>query len=287
MGAERFWRDDLDTPSYRLVVLSERDGTAQEITFGIGLRTLVLAAALVSAVGVSVAILFFAAYLGTNQANRLAAQHITALQALVSSEQQEKAGYVADEKTVAQISTSLGALEQAVSSAESRVSAVDGYGTPAIAGFQTLINALQQLTGQLGSQSAAAVSVSWPRQLPVAGKVTVGYGWHPTASGSQFSPGLEIQAAAGAPVVAVASGTVASISTSAQGAKTVLVSSAGGLQVAYADVSAARVTIGQSVTQGETLAKAGGGPVGFTVWVWGQPQDPLAVIKKLPVAGSL
>lgn len=277
----------MDTPSYRLVVVSERDGTAQEISFGLGLRTLVLAVAVLCAIAVSVAMLFFAAYLGTNRANRLAAAHITALHQLVAAEQQQKTDYLADEKSVAQISTSLGTLEQAVSSAENRVSAIDGYGTPAIAGFQTLITALQQLTGQLGTQSAAAVAVSWPRQLPVAGKLTVGYGWHSTATGSQFSPGVLIQAAPGAAVVAVAAGTVASISPATQAGETVVVSSPAGLQVAYAQVTSPRVRVGQAVKKGQTLATAGKSAVGFTVWVWGEAQNPLTVIHRLPVLGSL
>ncbi|MHB1843087.1 MAG: murein hydrolase activator EnvC family protein [Sulfobacillus sp.] len=277
----------MDTPSYRLVVLSERDGTSQELSFGMGLHTLVLAASVFCAVAVSVAMLFFAAYLGTARANQLAAAHIAALHQLVTTEQQQKMGYLADEQSVAQISTSLSTLEQAVTSAESRVSAIDGYGTPAIAGFQTLISALQQLTGQLGSQSATAVALSWPRQLPVAGKVTAGYGWHSASTGSQFSPGVQIQATPGAPVLAVAAGTVASISPSAQGGNTVVVASPGGLQVAYAQLNTPRVRVGQTVQQGQTLATAGKSAIGFTVWVWGQSQNPLSVIRSVPVPGSL
>ncbi len=273
--------------TYRLVVVSEKDGTAQEISFGIGLQRLLIAAAVAAAVAVSVALLFFASYLGTVRASRLASAHIAQLHRLVATEQQQKSSYLADQQSVSAIAAKLATLEQAVSAAESRVSAIDGYSTPALAGFQSLVGALEQLSGQLNASSGPAAAISWPNRLPVAGRLSAAYGWQGMSGASHFNSGILITAEAGATVSAVAAGTVHAVQPSPQGGDTILIDSAAGLQISYSQVMDPLVAAGQTVHSGTALGKAGQAPVGFTVWLWGVAQNPLLITHGSPLASGL
>ncbi len=273
--------------TYRLVVVSEKDGTAQEISFGIGLQRLLIVAAVAAAVAVSVALLFFASYLGTVRASRLASAHIAQLHRLVATEQQQKSSYLADQQSVSAIAAKLATLEQAVSAAESRVSAIDGYSTPALAGFQSLVGALEQLSGQLNASSGPAAAISWPNRLPVAGRLSAAYGWQGMSGASHFNSGILITAEAGATVSAVAAGTVHTVQPSPQGGDTILIDSAAGLQISYSQVMDPLVSAGQTVHSGTALGKAGQAPVGFTVWLWGVAQNPLLITHGSPLASGL
>lgn len=273
--------------TYRLVVLSEKDGTAQEISFGIGLQRLLIAATVAAAIAISVALLFFGSYLGTVRASRLASAHIAQLHRLVAAEQQQKSSYLADQESVSAIAAKLSTLEQAVSAAESRVSAIDGYSTPALAGFQSLVSALEQLSGQLNAGAGPAQAVSWPGGLPVAGRVSATYGWQGTSGTSHFNSGILITAPLGATVSAVAAGTVHAVQPSPQGGDTILIDSAAGLQISYSQVVDPRVAAGQTVHSGTALGKAGQAPVGFAIWVWGVAENPLLVIHGSPLASGL
>lgn len=273
--------------TYRLVVLSEQDGSSQEISFGVGLRTLLIALAVAAAVSVSVALLFFGSYLGTVQESHLATAHIAQLHRLVTSEQQQKSSYLADQQSVAVIAANLSTLEQTVTTAESRVSAIDGYSTPALAGFQSLVAALQQLSGQLNAPADTSAAVSWPHSLPVTGRLNATYGWQGSGAQSSFNSGVSILASPGATVSAVTAGLVHAVVRSAAGTDTILVDSPGGLQISYSSVVQPEVAVGQTVHTGTALGKAGKAPIGFTVWVWGRAVNPMLAIQGAPPPSGL
>lgn len=89
--------------------------------------------------------------------------------------------------------------------------------------------------------------------LPVEGAVLSAFGWPPPGGGEQFHEGLDLLASAGAPVVAVADGTVMSISVDPRRGKLVEIDH-GSVVAVYAQVDSVRVRGGQKVHQGDVVA---------------------------------
>jgi murein DD-endopeptidase MepM/ murein hydrolase activator NlpD len=85
-------------------------------------------------------------------------------------------------------------------------------------------------------------------QTPVLGSIIRGY-----SKGK--NEGINIKAAAGAPVKAADTGTVAAITKSADGVPIVVVRHAGNLLTVYANVTDVSVKKGDSVTRGQQIAK--------------------------------
>jgi murein DD-endopeptidase MepM/ murein hydrolase activator NlpD len=87
---------------------------------------------------------------------------------------------------------------------------------------------------------------------PVQGSIIRGY-----AKGK--NEGINIKAAAGAPVMAADSGTVAAITKSAEGVPIVVVRHEGNLLTVYANVAGVSVAKGDNVARGQQIAKLRGG----------------------------
>ncbi|MEX3016380.1 peptidoglycan DD-metalloendopeptidase family protein [Gymnodinialimonas hymeniacidonis] len=118
-----------------------------------------------------------------------------------------------------------------------------------------------QGTGTGAPEAAPAPAPAAPQQSsarlirPVEGSVLRGYG-----SGNE---GIDIGAAAGTPVRAAADGTVAAITQDTDQVPILVVRHSGGLLTVYANIQNIRVSRGDSVSRGATVAEVGGGDPSF------------------------
>jgi len=120
---------------------------------------------------------------------------------------------------------------------------------------------------------------------PLAGKVTLGFGWQysPTHSDWRYHPGLDIQSAPDAEVKAVLPGRVVAVSRDQGFGVTVIIDHGAGIQTVYANTHKALVREGDAVEQGDPVAlvgpsatmEVGQGPhLHFEVRVDGRSLDP-------------
>lgn len=127
---------------------------------------------------------------------------------------------------------------------------------------------------------------------PTPASTSSGFVW--PVSGSLVSPfgqrwgrlhaGIDIAAPAGTPVVASVAGTVAYAGSMSGYGLIVVIQHASGIATAYAHNSSVAVSVGQAVSQGQTIAAVGctghcfGDHVHFEVRVGGNPVDPMGYL---------
>jgi murein DD-endopeptidase MepM/ murein hydrolase activator NlpD len=115
---------------------------------------------------------------------------------------------------------------------------------------------------------------------PVHGPVTSTFGWR----WGRMHEGVDIGAATGSPIVAVASGTVIYAGWMDGYGQLVVVDHGGGLSTAYAHMSTIGASVGIYVGQGQTIGYVGctghcyGSHLHFEVRVNGSPVDPLGYL---------
>jgi murein DD-endopeptidase MepM/ murein hydrolase activator NlpD len=134
----------------------------------------------------------------------------------------------------------------------------------------------QAAASSTGSGTPSASGFIWP----VNGTVVSGFGWR----GSRMHEGIDITASSGTPIWAAAAGTVIWASWRGGYGNCVVVDHGNGLATLYAHASSILVGVGQSVSQGETVALVGStgnssGPhLHFEVRVNGTAVDPLGYL---------
>lgn len=127
---------------------------------------------------------------------------------------------------------------------------------------------------------ATAAAPSGGYIWPVGGTVVSPYGqrW------GRLHSGIDIAAPAGTPIAASASGQVVYAGSMSGYGLIVVIQHAGGIATAYAHNSSISVSVGQSVSQGQTIAAVGctghcfGNHVHFEVRAGGSPVDPMAYL---------
>jgi murein DD-endopeptidase MepM/ murein hydrolase activator NlpD len=96
---------------------------------------------------------------------------------------------------------------------------------------------------------------------PLAQVATVGlaYGWqiNPATGEVFFHSGVDLLAAVGSNVLAIAAGTVAFANDQGSYGKLVIINHSGGLQSRYAQLDSIKVTVGQQVKKGDLLGMVG------------------------------
>ena len=153
------------------------------------------------------------------------------------------------------------------------------------AGYLAEVNALQAQSAALGAairnaQSGSDAGGSGPHSgliWPVSGPITSGFGmrW------GRMHEGIDIAVPSGTPVHAAASGTVIYAAWMTGYGNLVVLDHGNGLATAYAHNSSLLVSVGQHVSQGQTISLSGStghstGPhVHFEVRVNGVAVDPL------------
>ena len=119
---------------------------------------------------------------------------------------------------------------------------------------------------------------------PVAGRVTSCFGWreHPISRQADFHKGVDIAAAQGTPVRAALPGVVESVGYNESYGNYLVINHGGGVMTAYGHQSAMYVSVGQTVSAGQTIGAVGStgnstGPhLHFEVYVNGATQSPMS-----------
>ena len=136
-----------------------------------------------------------------------------------------------------------------------------------------------QAATPVATVSHSAVSASgfiWP----VAGPVTSGFGWR----WGRMHEGIDISAGSGTPIHAAASGTVIHAGWMGGYGNLVAIAHSGSVSTAYAHQSSIAVSVGQAVSQGQTIGYVGctghcyGSHLHFEVRVNGSAVDPLGYL---------
>ena len=135
-------------------------------------------------------------------------------------------------------------------------------------------------------ETAPAPAVTASRHLallwPSRGIVTSRFGWrvHPIFGGREFHTGMDIATRYGSPVVAARAGIVRFVGWKSGYGRIVVLAHGGGIETAYSHLSAALVSPGQQVGQGQVIGRIGNsgwstGPhLFFEVRRNGVPMDP-------------
>ena len=134
-----------------------------------------------------------------------------------------------------------------------------------------------------------AYGLSWP--VAPGTRVSSPFGWrnHPTLGYGKFHTGVDLSVPEGTPVKVVADGIVRRASEDAVNGKVVIVEHGRGVSTAYCHNSLLRVTVGQKVTAGDTLADSGttgrstGPHVHYQLELGHKPMDPFAFRGSKPV----
>jgi murein DD-endopeptidase MepM/ murein hydrolase activator NlpD len=121
---------------------------------------------------------------------------------------------------------------------------------------------------------------------PLRGVITSGYGWrtHPIFGTREFHTGIDIAGPSGAPIVAAYRGIVSFVGWKSGYGEIVIVDHGHGILTSYAHLSAATVSPGQAVEQGQEVGRTGStgwstGPhLFFEVYEGGVPRNPTGLL---------
>ena len=150
--------------------------------------------------------------------------------------------------------------------------------------YDELMAASKQIEQMLQSSRIINAPVSGTGAMiwPMSGPVTSGFGWrtHPITGTQSFHSGLDIGGDYGQPIHAAQSGTVEYAGWISGYGNAVIINHGGGVSSLYGHCQSLAVSVGQSVSQGETIAYCGstGNSTGphchFEVRQGGEPVNP-------------
>lgn len=137
---------------------------------------------------------------------------------------------------------------------------------------------LQARSGNVSVNTNA--HMAWP--VALAPHINSDYGWRqrPIGRGSEFHTGIDMRAPMNTPILAAEDGVVTTSGWMSGYGNTVIIDHGGGISTLYAHNTANLVRVGQFVTRGEQIARAGttgnstGSHLHFEVRVNGRHQDP-------------
>lgn len=180
------------------------------------------------------------------------------MKASVESEKQSVAALMKQKET------ELAGITSEISDAQSEAKAYEAE----IQAQEEIIAEIKRIEAEKAAAAAAAGKATeenpytggvftWP--CPSSTRVTSGYGPRssPTGGASSNHKGLDIGAAGGATIVAAAAGVVKSANYSSAAGNYVMIDHGGGLYTVYMHCSSLAVSVGQSVTAGQTIAYVG------------------------------
>jgi len=157
--------------------------------------------------------------------------------------------------------------------------------------FEGEISALEKESEQIAAELAAKQAtggespgiIGWPVNASVGSGF--GYRVHPIFRTKKLHTGLDLNAAAGAPIMAAESGTVILARTYGGYGRAVVIDHGGGLSTLYAHQSSMLVSEGQRVERGDVIGYVGctgyctGPHLHFETREWGTPVDPMKYLS--------
>ena len=176
-------------------------------------------------------------------------------------------------------------LEESEVTYQAGVAALDGsiqainMDIAAATAAQTTRNQVATTRGNVSVSADAPMA--WP--VALAPHITSDFGWRPNPfgrGGSEWHTGIDMRAPMNTPILAAQAGTVTFNGWMRGYGNTVIIDHGGGTRTLYAHNSTNLVSVGQHVTQGQQIARAGStgnstGPhLHFEVIVNGTPVDP-------------
>ena len=149
------------------------------------------------------------------------------------------------------------AEEEARRKAEEAARAREGAGEASGQAVDAPKDTEKKSSSSSSSGSKATGSLSWP--LPASDYVTSGFGHResPTAGASSNHQGIDIGASTGSSITAADGGTVITASYSSSAGNYVVISHGNGLSTVYMHCSKLLVSVGDTVSKGQTIAKVG------------------------------
>ena len=131
--------------------------------------------------------------------------------------------------------------------------------------------------------------------LPVGQGVTSAFGWRadPLTGEGRFHKGVDVRAAYGQQIPAVANGTVVSAGPAGDYGLSVVIEHGSGIRTRYAHLSEVKVKAGEAVARGQDIGRVGNsgrstGPhLHFEVLAGGRPVDPVQAAARFRVLGEL
>ena len=170
---------------------------------------------------------------------------------------------------------------------------LEAYQKEQKAEYERITNEMDSVSDQIAEQSrkeaaaaaAAAETETTPADdLPGYTVASSRYGWrvHPIYGTRKFHKGEDIPAPTGAAIVAAASGTVTTAGWVSGYGNYTVINHGGGVMTAYGHQSAIYVSVGQTVSAGQTIGAVGStgnstGPhLHFEVYVNGATQSPMS-----------
>ena len=193
---------------------------------------------------------------------------------------------VKEGQTLAQVADQYGAYPEAIRAANGLAE-----GTLPQAGAELFVPGAKPLAFAEGKDGEGAVGrrVGSVRALiwPVVGRINSPFGWRrdPFGGRRDYHTGLDIKAPTGRSVQAAAPGRVVYSGWMSGYGKTVVLEHRDGSASLYAHCSALTVRVGQSVRQGQSIARVGstgrstGSHLHFEIRIGGTPVNPLKLLR--------
>ena len=209
------------------------------------------------------------------------------------TEQEEMLDEVETQKSA--VNSAIDAKTQEIASYQSQIQTASGEQSEYEKQLAEQEKLLEQIENQIAAAAAAAASADdgdggasgflWP--CPASHRITSSFGPRtaPVAGASTYHKGIDIGASSGSAIVASAGGRVTTATYSSSAGNYVVVSHGNGISTVYMHASALYVSVGDVVSQGDTIAAVGStgystGPhLHFGVIVNGSYVNPLNYVQ--------
>ncbi len=200
---------------------------------------------------------------------------------------------VRQEENAASLETRKASLNETLMQKQTMLEAM----TKDVEKYKALYEEAERAEQELIRQNRSALSYSanpvkytggkfiWP--VPASSRITSQYGYriHPVYKTKKFHSGIDIGAPYGVDILAAADGTVTLATTNGGYGKCIIINHGSGITTLYGHNSTLLVSVGNKVTKGQVIAKAGStgvstGPhLHFEVRINGSTTDPMQYLR--------
>lgn len=291
---------EMNPPRYRVMILSEEDGSLYEVKLPRTSRDLHVIISVSFAILVSVPLLLFGAYMNIRYASAQETLHIASLTSRLRADQKITRAFHYDSALAQNLMRDAASLVLAANAAQRNVGIVDGFPPPSTGKISDLTRVLEYVSSILPGTTDQAIQQAsylahspapFPFIWPVQGTITSPFGMRvdPVVHIYQLHAGIDIGGDADSPIVAAAGGLVTAARSEVGYGEVIFVSDGKGISTVYAHESRLLVHPGEWVNQGQVIGLMGAtgwstGPhLLFEILVNGEPVNP---VPYLPPEGS-